>query len=470
MSNKKLVIIGAGPGGYAAAIRARQLGVQVVLVEKDQPGGTCLNMGCIPSKIMRHAADVLSQIAGGASYGVVCALDSPPLRLDVLRDKQKKIIDEQRLGLIRHFKHLGINLVAGRARVEKPGTVVVTGQEGGQEAFDYDHLLIASGSRPAGLPGLPIDGQNIISSDQALWLDEMPESLLVVGGGVIGCELAQIYHDFGVKVTIVELLDRLLPLPGLDEGISKVYMRGLKKQKLPFYLGHSLAELKPAAHGVSAAIKSASGQVKQMEFEKVLVSIGRNADVADMGLDSLGVTFDQRGWVQADQEFRTEAPGVWAVGDCLGPARVMLAHVATAEAMCAVENMFGAHKSVDYAQVPSAVFTAPEIGSVGLTLAQAQMQYPGSMAKDFLFRQLGKAQAMGEIDGFTRLVVGPSGTVLGGHIIGPCATSLIAETALAVTSKLSVETLASTIHAHPTLPEGIWEAALAAVGRPLHGA
>lgn len=470
MSALRLVIIGAGPGGYSAAVRARQLGAQVVLVEKDKVGGTCLNMGCIPSKIMRHSADMAKQVRDASAFGVVCDAGPVSFRVEVLRARQKKIIDDQSQGLNRHFKQLGIQLVSGRARVEEPGTIVVENINGAEERFNYDHLLIATGSLPGSLPGLPIDGEKIISSDQALWLEELPESLLVVGGGVIGCELAQIYHDLGVKVTIVEMLNRMLPLPAIDEEISKVYMRSLKKAKLPFYVGHTLAQASLTPGGVDALIKPAQGgEGKKMQFAKVLISIGRGANVAGMGLSGLGVGFDHKGWVEADQEFRTSAENVWAVGDCLGPARVMLAHVATAEAMCAVENMFGAHKSVDYGLVPSAVFTAPEIGAVGLTLAAAQEKYPGSYAKDFLFRQLGKAQAMGETDGLTRLVVEPSGIIVGGHIIGPCATSLVAELAVAITNKLSAEALASTIHAHPTLPEGIWEAALSAVGRPLHG-
>ncbi|UQZ88498.1 dihydrolipoyl dehydrogenase [Deltaproteobacteria bacterium Smac51] len=467
-----LVIIGAGPGGYSAAIRARQLGANVVLIEKDQPGGTCLNRGCIPSKIMRRTADVAREVHEAGTFGVAGDASAFEVRMDMLRARQKKVVDGQVMGLAKHFKALGINLVKGTASIEAAGSVKVVNAEGAEEKFAYDHLLIATGSVPTSLPGLEIDGQKIISSDQALWMEEKPQTLLVVGGGVIGCELAQIFHDFGVKVTLVEGLGRLLPLPGLDEEISKNYMRCLKKIKLPFLTGQTLAGVKDSPGGITATIKpfSGEGEAKEMEFDQILVSIGRKAAIDGLGLETLGVTCDPRGWIEVDDNYRTKAANVWAIGDCLGPPKIMLAHVATAEAMAAVENMMGGSRTVNYDHVPSAVFTTPEIGSVGLTLIQAEERFPGSRASDFLFRQLGKAQAMGETDGLVRLVTGPDGRVLGGHILGASATSLIAEVAVAVSKGLTADDLANTIHAHPTLPEGIWEAALSAAGRPLHGA
>lgn len=468
----KLVIIGAGPGGYSAAIRGRQLGLEVTLVERDQPGGTCLNRGCIPSKIMRRTADVAREVRGAAAFGVAGDASGFEVKMDLLRARQKKVVEGQIAGLAKHFQALGINLVKGSATAGRPGAVSVALNGGGEETFPYDHLLVATGSVPVSLPGLTVDGRNIISSDEALWMEEKPKSLLVVGGGVIGCELAQIFHDFGVQVTIVEGLNRLLPLPAIDEEISKNFMRCLKKAKLPFLTGQTVAGVRPSAGGVAATIKpfKGEGEAKEMEFEKILVSIGRKAAIEGLGLESLGVKFDPRGWIEVDDQYRTAAPGVWAIGDCLGPRKIMLAHVATAEAMAAVANMTGGQGRVNYDAVPSAVFTAPEIGCVGLTLAQAQERFPGSRASDFLFRQLGKAQAMGETDGLARLVTGPQGQVLGGHIIGACATSLVAEVAAAMAGGLTAEGLASTIHAHPTLPEGVWEAALSAAGRPLHGA
>ncbi len=467
----KLVIIGAGPGGYAAAFRAARRGASVTLIDKDTIGGTCLNRGCIPSKIMRRSADAMRQVREAGVFGVEGGATSPALNLSTVRKRQQSIVQSQAAGLAAHCKTLGIALIRGTARVEQPGVVLADTAEGSRE-FAYDNLLVACGSAPASIPGLEVNGVTVISSDDALWMEELPKSLLVVGGGVIGCELAQIFQDFGVGVTLVEGLPRILPVPGIDEEIAKNFMRSLKKAKLPFFTGQTVAGIRESAGGVTALLRpfSGEGESREMEFSKVLVAIGRKSVARELGLENIGVTLDARGWIEADESFQTSAPHVWAIGDCLGPSRIMLAHVAGAEGSAAVENMYGGTERVNYAAIPSAVFTAPEIGCVGLTLAQAEERKPGSVARDFLFRQLGKAQAMGEIDGLVRLVVGPEGEMLGGHIIGASATSLIAEVGLAVSNALPAEAVAGTIHAHPTLPEGIWEAALSAVGRPLHGA
>lgn len=534
----RLVIIGAGPGGYSAAIRASQLGAAVTLIERAQVGGTCLNWGCIPSKIMRRAADiahVLNNTEEAALFGVAthnspknqppnnAELNLPLVGLPVLRARQNSVINAQVNGLTRHFKALGINLIKGEAQLEKLGEVAVTLPDGSVQHFAYEHLLLAIGSAPASLPGLDIDGHKIISSNQALWMEKLPKSMLVVGGGVIGCELAQIFHNFGVKVTLVEALTRLLPLPSLDEEISKTYARSLKKAKLPFYVGHTVAGVTQLPEGLSATIKpfnkgnsspnsgaepgsgseagagtgagtansSENEQSFNLQVEQILVATGRKSIAASLspqgldGLRALGLGVNARGWIEAGPNFHvlcvpnnpnSKACNIWAIGDCLGPEKVMLAHVATAEGLAAVENMLrpqgqdqNTPKTVDYNLVPSAIFTAPEIASAGLSLAQAQTKMPESKAYDFLFRQLGKAQAMNETDGLTRLVCAPDETILGGQIIGPCATSLIAEITLAVQQGLKASDLANTIHAHPTLPEGIWEAALSASGKPLHG-
>ncbi|MDR3073347.1 MAG: dihydrolipoyl dehydrogenase [Deltaproteobacteria bacterium] len=474
MSDMKLVIIGAGPGGYAAAFRAARLGAKVTLIDKDAPGGTCLNRGCIPSKIMRRAADLCREVKEAPLFGVETG-EGVAFSLQSLRRRQKAVVSMQAEGLARHFKTLGIAYIAGTARVEAPGMVAVAGEGGAASRHAYDHLLIACGSAPSSIPGIEIDGESTLSSDHALWMDALPASLLVVGGGVIGCELAQIFHDFGVRVTLVESLPRLLPLPGLDEEISKQYARSLKKAKLPFYTGHTVSGLCRTERGLKAVIRPVAGDQgeqggAELEFEKVLVAAGRRSVASGLGLEALGVACDARGWIETDEHYRTGAANVWAIGDCLGPSRIMLAHAATAEGLAAVANMFGGRETVDYGLIPSAIFSAPEIACVGATLAQAQARYPGSSAHDFFFRQLGKAQATGETDGLTRLVSGPDGAILGGHIMGASATSLIAEVALAVRNNLGVEAVAGTVHAHPTLPESIWEAALSAAGRPLHGA
>lgn len=461
MSQTKVVIIGAGPAGYPAACRAARLGAAVTLIEKSRAGGTCLNMGCIPSKIMRRAADFMRAAAASPAYGV--NLGQPELDLPALRARQQDIVANLVAGLTDQFQGLSIRLVQAEARVERAGQVAAITPDGATEHIPYDHLIVATGSAPASLPGLPMDGQRVISSDQALWLDQLPESLLVVGGGVLGCELAQIYHDFGVKVAIVEAMPRLLPIPGLDEEISKTYLRGLKKIKLPVYLNHTLSKLEPTNQAVSVTLTPASGpgEDKQLQFEKILMAVGRKPAHQDLGLAALGVAFDPKGWIVAGPDFQTSVPRVWAIGDCLGPARPMLAHLATAEGLACVDNIMGRPRPAPNPEhVPAAIFTRPEIGTVGLTLAQAQQREPNSRASDFQFRALGKAQAIGQIDGLVRLVVGPDNRLLGGHIIGPEAGDLIAELTLAITAGLTVNDLAKTIHSHPTLAEAIWEASI----------
>ena len=472
MDSMRLVIVGAGPGGYAAAIHAARKGAAVTLVDRNAPGGTCLHTGCIPSKIMRRTADSARELREAALFGVEGG-GSPRINMETLRKRQRSIIDGQSKGLLQHFSHLGITFIQGTAFFPSAKTVNVTTKDGETLSFYYDNLILSLGSTPATL-ALANDAaikDAFITSDEALWLETLPKRLLVIGGGVIGCELAQIFHDFGVQVSLVESLSRLLPLPDLDEEISKTYMRSLKKAKLPFLVGQTLnAVRKEHDHFVANIIPfDTDGQAREMVCDKILVAIGRKSCTSGLGLENLGISLDARGWITADQYGRTGVPGMWAIGDCLGPSRAMLAHAATAEGIATVENMFGGSDTVNYNAMPSAVFSSPEIGSVGLSLIQAQEQYPGSTASDFLFRQLGKAQAMGETDGLVRLVTSPEGVVLGGHIIGASATSLIAEIGIAVTKGLTAGDIANTIHAHPTLPEGIWEAALSASGRPLHG-
>ncbi len=464
----RLVVIGAGPGGYTAALRAAQLGASVTLIDSAEPGGTCLARGCIPSKIMRHAADLAEAARQAADYGVDLGGRERQIDLSALRARQSGIIGGLQKSLVGTFKARGVEFVRGRVHVVVPGQVEVE-TEAGRQVYGYDRLLLAIGSRPADIPGAPpellINGDSIISSNEALALPELPAGLLVVGGGVIGCELAQIYHSLGVSVTLVEAMDRLLPLPSLDDDICKSYMRCLKKVRLPVYTGYSLSAVNKTADGLKAVLApwQSEGPVKEIPCAKILVCTGRAPVPDEMGLAQVGVTFSKRGWVEVDADFKTNAPDIWAIGDCLGPAYGMLAHTAQAQGRAVVERLLNKSVTVNLKHVPATIFSRPEIACVGLSLKQAQMEAPGSKASDFLFRRLGKAQATGEIDGQVRIVFGPDRKVLGGQIIGAQASVLIGEIALAVSCGLSIDDIAGVIHAHPSLPEGIWEAALATV-------
>ncbi|MBQ4132897.1 MAG: NAD(P)/FAD-dependent oxidoreductase, partial [Desulfovibrionaceae bacterium] len=455
----RVVIIGAGPGGYTAALRAARLGESVTLIDSAEPGGTCLARGCIPSKIMRHAADFAEAREKAAAYGIDFGSHEYSVDLPTLRARQKTIVEGMQKGLTATFKNSGIEFIRGSARLAPGGVVEI---KCGEECLTrgYDQLLLAIGSRPADIPGAPpelqIDGDKIISSNEALSLTELPDGLLVVGGGVIGCELAQIYHALGVKVTLVEAMDRILPLPSLDEDICKSYMRCLKKARLPFYTGYSLSAAERTDAGLKAVLTpwQREGEAKEIVCSKILVCTGRAPLPDTLGLAEAGVLFTSRGWIEVDACFRTATPNIWAIGDCLGPAYGMLAHTAQAQGMAAVEAMLGKTPSMNMKHVPATIFSRPEIACVGLSLRQAAEEIPGSQASDFLFRQLGKAQATGEIDGQVRIVYAPDRKVLGGQILGANASALIGEIALAASAGLSIDDIAAAIHAHPSLPEG----------------
>jgi len=475
----KIAILGAGPGGYVAAVRAAQRGAEVTLIEEDNPGGTCLNRGCIPTKVLVATANVLEKVNQAGTFGI--NIDGQ-VSLDMARlmRRKEKVVADQRNGVLKLLKHNRIRYLKGTGYVKDKGLIGVMLSEGEEEQVVWDKLILATGSRPLELNGMPFDGQLILSSDHALELREVPESILIIGGGVIGCEFAFIFSALGSRVIIVEALSRMLPLPWVDEDSSKVLQREMKKRKISFFVnkvveGFSQEDDKlKVSIAPSPFLDNPTEKDKKPVIEtvdKILVCTGRIPNSTSLkGLDLLDVQVDQKGWVIANELMETSEPGVYAIGDVLGPSKVMLAHVASTEGMVAAENATGGHRIMDYSAVPSAAFTSPEIASVGLTEAQAVEQGLDVRADSVLFRILGKAQVIGEIAGHAKIVSEKStGKVLGVHIIGPHATDLIAEGTLAVRTGCTVTELAETIHAHPTLPEIMFEASLKAVGMSLHG-
>lgn len=473
-----IVVIGGGPGGYAAAVRAAQQGARVTLVEKDNLGGTCLNWGCIPSKILKETADRLMDAGRWSDFGIDLA-GAPQLNLAALNDRKARIVETQRNGVAHLLARHKITHISGTARIDGPGQMVVAVHAGAPAVLEWDRLIIATGSRPAPLPGLPFDGTRVLSSDHALYPDRLPASLVIVGGGVIGCEFSSIYHAFGVAVTVVEALDRLLPLPSVDAGISKVLAREMKKKKIPFYVNRVVTGVHQSAGGLDIRLgpSSAAGAsggpgaaAIDLSAEAVLVCIGRRAGTDGLGLETIGAALDERGWIVADAAMRTTADGVFAIGDVLGPHRVMLAHVATAEGMVAAENATGGDRKLDYSAVPGAIFTSPEVATVGLTEAQAAAEGLDCRADTVQFRTIGKAQVIDEIAGEVKMISHRgTGKILGVHMIGPHVTDLIAEATLAVKTGCTVSELVDTIHAHPTLAEIMLETGLKALDRSLHG-
>ena len=475
---KRVSVLGAGPGGYVAAVRAAQLGAAVTVVEKEQVGGTCLNWGCIPSKIMKTTAEMLEKFHRADEFGI--GIDgSAVIDMQKLMARKQNILATQIKGIEGLLAHHKIRLVRGKALIDGPGKVSVTGDGGEVQGWAWDRLIIASGSQPFSVPAFPFDGRRILSSNHILEIEQVPESIAIVGGGVIGCEFACILSAMGARVIVVEALDRMLPLPSVDAGCSKVLEREMKKRRIKFYVNRVVESIVPTADGLTVTIGPSPFASNLKEKDKVpvtetvaqsLVCIGRSPNTKDIGLPTIGLDTDSKGWIPVDDQLQTRVPGVYAIGDVLGPERVMLAHVASTEAMIAAENAMGADRVMDYTAVPGAIFTMPEVACVGLTEAQAKERGIDARADTVLFRTIGKAQVIGELAGQATIVSDAgSGRVLGVHIIGPHATDLLAEGALAVANGLKVADIADTIHAHPTLAEVMLEAALKATGKALHG-
>jgi dihydrolipoamide dehydrogenase len=468
---QRITIIGGGPGGYAAAFDAADRGAEVTLVEKYAIGGTCLHNGCIPTKSFKASAEALETAASLNSFGVDLPTDcSPSINLKAVVERKNRIRSTLQGGLEKTCEKRNIRLIHGRARIIDSNTVEVTRVDGETQQVPGDAIIVATGSSVLELPSLPFDHTSIISSDDILNLQEVPASMAIVGGGVIGCELAFIFSAFGTKVTLVEGQDRLLPMPGIDIDSAKLIQRELKKHKVDCELGRTLGSVSVQEDGSVKAVVAASPfienptakQLKEVEIsvDKVVVCVGRTPNTSDLGLENTGVECDGRGWIVADNQMRTNVPNIYAIGDVLGPSKVMLAHVASMEGLCAVQNCLGREKVMRYSAVPSAIFTSPELGTVGLTEVEARLAGYEPVAHTQQFRELGKAQAMGSLAGFFKLIADAStGRLLGAQLAGEHATDMIAELTYVIQHGGTVHQIADTIHAHPTLAEGIFEAA-----------
>jgi dihydrolipoamide dehydrogenase len=474
----KLVVIGAGPGGYVAAIRAAQLGAEVTLIEKERVGGTCLNWGCVPSKVLRTSAELLDRVRRGREYGLALS-GGISLDLRALMAKKEKVIENQARGIVDILKQHRIQYIQGIGTITGPDRVTVRGHD--EEAWEipWEHLILALGSAPLDIPGLHVDGKRVLSSNDALEVQTVPQSLLIVGGGVIGCEFAFIFSAFGSQVTVIEAKSRLIPLPSVDEDCSKVIQREMAKRKISVILESTVERVEDKGEGlhvilgVSPFVESPSDKIRRPAFldvEKGLLCIGRKPDTAGVGLERIGVKVDNNGWVVADETMKTNVPHAYAIGDVLGPSKVMLAHVASREGMVAAENAAGGTARMGYDAVPNVIFTMPEISNVGLTESQAKEGGFQVKAESVLFRNIAKPHMIGEIGGIAKIIFDAgSGRILGLHLVGPCASDLIAEGALAVQLGCTIQELADTIHAHPTLAEIMSEVSLKALGRPIHG-
>jgi dihydrolipoamide dehydrogenase len=476
--SRKIIILGAGPGGYIGAIRAAQLGARVTVIEDDRLGGTCLNWGCIPTKTIRATAEAMETARSMSEFGLVLDGTVKPDMKAVMARKDK-VVDTLVLGLQKTFDRYHIELIEGVGSVLDPGRVRVEKKDGRTMEVSGDSLILAPGSKPRTVNDLLFNGEGILSSDQALRLDEVPEEMVIVGGGVVGSEFGFIFNELGTRVVIVEAMDRVVGLPSVDLDSSKILQREMKKKKIKLHLNKVVTRTEPLPGGRTRVVlgpspflnKIGPKDKKEVELsaDKVLVTVGRESKARGLGLEALGIELDPAGWIKANKKMETNIPGVYAVGDALGPEKIMLAHAASAEAIIAVENALGGDRAMNYDRIPTGIFTFPEIAGVGVTEVQAEERGYEFRSDTFLLRGLGKAQAMGRIAGQTKIIShAKTGKILGVHIVGPHASDLIAEAALALELGATVKDLASTIHVHPTLSEAIAETAYVALDMPFH--
>ena len=472
----RVVVIGAGPGGYVAAIRAAQLGAEVTVIERDNVGGTCLNCGCIPSKVMITTAELLDKFHRAHEFGLRLEGKVFP-DMQRLMARKEKVIQDQAKGILDLFQHHRIHYVPGKGTIEKPGSATAQRGDGKILEVPWDKLIVAPGTQPCSFPTFPFDGRQILSSNDALCLQEVPASIMVLGGGVIGCEFAFLLAALGSQVTVVEAADRLLPIPSVDEDCSKVIQREMKKRKIKFMLKRTAERVERNGGKLRVTLGPSpflpdprEMEPSALEVDKLLVTIGRQPNTGSVGLEKLGVSLDVNGWIVANERMETSVPGVYAIGDVLGPSKIMLAHVASMEGLVAAENALSGNRTMNYCAVPTTIFTMPEVANVGMSEMQAREWGFDVRTDTILFRTLAKPQVIGEIAGETKIVSdAETGRILGVHIVGPHATELIAEGTLAVKMRLTVKDLAETIHAHPTLAEVMLEASLKAMKSSLHG-
>ncbi|GAB4389775.1 MAG: dihydrolipoyl dehydrogenase [Thermodesulfovibrionales bacterium] len=456
----RLTVIGSGPGGYVAALKAAQLGAQVTVVEDYEVGGTCLNWGCIPTKSLLASTEMYSKAKALESYGVDFQGQVAP-NIQKMMERKNKIVGVQVKGIRGLFKSWGVDLKEGKGILLSPEKVEVEKKDGSREVVETDSIIIATGSRPAQIPTFPFDGERILSSNDAVHLGQIPQSLLIVGAGVIGCEYACIFRELGSEVTMVELLDRAVSTE--DEEISELLEKELKKKKIKLIKGVGVDRVEGDGGGLRASLSDGSS----VKAEKILVSIGRALNSEGIGLEAVGVKKGPKGEVLVDERMRTNIDGIYAVGDVTGG--ILLAHVASKEGIVAAMNACGKDAVMDYSTVPAGIFTHPEIGSVGLREFQARDRGIKVRVGRFQFRALGKAHAMGEISGMAKVIAdAETDRVLGAHIIGPHASDLVHEVAVAMKAGLTARQIADTIHAHPTLAEGIAEAAEDVHGEAIH--
>ena len=456
-------IIGSGPGGYVAAIRAAQLGMSVLVVERESRlGGVCTLRGCIPTKALLHTADLLEEARHGSDVGV--AAREVRLDLPAAMKHKEKVVRQSSNGVAYLMKKNRVDVASGFGRIAGVGRVSVAAADGTEAAYSAKNILIATGSSPRSLPGMEIDHSTILSSDSILEVTEIPKSLIVIGSGAVGVEFASMFARFGSKVTIIEILPRIVPLE--DEEISRELAASFKRQGIAVYTDARVERVSKSEGGVEVLARTSGGKTETFRAEKILMAVGRKPLSDNIGLEALGVA-TEKGYITIDPHQRTNVPGIYAIGDVVPTP--WLAHVASAEGVVAVEHMAAVETyPLNYDQIPGCTYCAPEVASIGLTEAKARERGFEVNVGKFPFSAIGKARIINETSGFVKIVADKKyDEVLGVHIVGPKATELIAEAGAAMKLEATSEDLVRTIHAHPTLAESFRGAALSAIGKPI---
>jgi dihydrolipoamide dehydrogenase len=460
LADYDVVVIGAGPGGYVAAIRAAQLGLSTAVIEDDNVGGVCLNWGCIPSKSLLRNAEVLELVKNAGEYGI--SVGDVTFDYGLAIDRSRQVVRRLTGGVGSLLRKNGVEHISGRGILQSANTIAI---DGADRTISADNIMVATGARARHIPGIPVDGETVLTSREAIVLREVPERVVIVGGGAIGVEFADIYHSYGAEVMIIEMLPRLVPLE--DEEISQQLERVFRHRGIGFKTGAMVGGVAVSEGTAAVTVTDADGSVSEIECDKVLVAIGVQGNTEDIGLEVAGVN-TERGYITVDDEMRTNVPGVFAIGDVTG--KLPLAHVASAQGVIAAEVIAGMNPMpLDYSLMPRATYCRPQIASFGLTEQQATDAGYSFKVGRFPMAASGKALAMGEPNGMVKLVVDSEvGELLGAHIIGPEATELLGEVGLSRLLEGTTTELGWLVHPHPTISETIKEAALAVEGEAIH--
>jgi dihydrolipoamide dehydrogenase len=459
-----VVVLGAGPGGYVAAIRAAQLGLKTAIVEKKWLGGVCLNVGCIPSKALLKNAELVHTLRERASeFGI--QVDNLKVDYSAAVKRSRQVSSRLTKGVGFLMKKNNIDVFMGAGKLTARDKIVVTGEDGKTQEVSAKNIIIATGAYSANIPGVEVDGQKIVSYTEAILQETRPEKVVIIGAGAIGVEFATVWSSYGTQVTIVEMLPRVLPLE--DEEASAELARAFKKRGVELLTSTKVLGIEKTAKGVVVKVSSEAGE-KAIEADQALVAIGFKPNTANIGLEAAGVKMDKRGFIEVNDRLATNVPGIYAIGDVTG--KLLLAHVASAMAVAAAENIAGVETTIlDYRMMPRAVFSNPQVASFGLTEAQAKEQGYDVKVGRFNFMANGKALGLGEVAGFAKIITDAKyGEILGAVIVGPEASELLPELTLAQRSEMTAEEIARNVHTHPTLSEVMMEAAHAVNGEPLN--